>query len=50
MAVVDTRTDRLLGQIPAGSYPSAIAVDARRGRVFVATGFGSVTVIDGTRH
>ena len=50
VAVVELHAARMLGQIPVGSYPDAIAVDARRGRVFVANALGiSVTVIDGNR-
>jgi DNA-binding beta-propeller fold protein YncE len=47
LGVLDTRSGALLGRIPVGSGPTALAVDAQRGRVVVAcTGDATVRLLD----
>lgn len=47
--VLDSRTGRLLRTVPLGSDPGVVAVDARRGRVFVLNG-GTASNMNGAVH
>ncbi len=47
VSVVDTESRTVLATVPVGLGPNGVAVDQKRGTVFVASGLGnSVTVID----
>lgn len=50
LSIFDTRTGRLLRTITLGRGPQAVAMDQRRGWVFVSNGAdGTVQVFDAAR-
>jgi YVTN family beta-propeller protein len=48
--VVDTRTDRSIGQVPLRGVPVGVAVDVRTHRVYLALRDGRVEVLAGARY
>jgi YVTN family beta-propeller protein len=48
--IVDTRTDRSIGQVPLRGVPVGVAVDVRTHRVYLALRDGRVEVLAGARY